>query len=117
MATILIVEDEPQITAFLTKGFRRAGYEIYTAQSGVQALSLATSNNFDLILLDLGLPDLDGLSVLSATRSQGVQTPIIVITARDSDNDRQQSLSLGASDYITKPFRFSELLRYVRAHL
>ncbi len=117
MATILIVEDEPQIVAFLSKGLRRAGYQIQVAADGAQALSLVTSGEFDLILLDLGLPGLDGKSVLSATRSQGIQTPVIVVTARAGDDEREQSLSLGANDYITKPFRFSDLLNCVRSYL
>lgn len=117
MPTILIVEDEPQIVAFLSKGLRRAGYQIEVAVDGIQALALVTSGEFDLILLDLGLPGLDGTSVLSAARSQGIQTPVIVVTARAGDDERERSLSLGANDYMAKPFRFGDLLNCVRSHL
>jgi DNA-binding response OmpR family regulator len=117
VATILIVEDEPQIVSFLSKGLRRAGYQIRIAEDGLKALSLATSETFDLILLDVGLPGLDGISVLVEARSQGIRTPVIVVTARSGDDDREQSLSLGANDYITKPFKFSELLTCVRSYV
>ncbi|ESA35688.1 response regulator with -like receiver domain protein and winged-helix dna-binding domain protein [Leptolyngbya sp. Heron Island J] len=117
MATILIVEDEPQIVAFLSKGLRRAGYQIQVAADGIQAMSLVASGEIDLVLLDLGLPVLDGTSVLSATRAQGIQIPVIVVTARAGDDEREKSLALGANDYISKPFRFSELLSCVRSYV
>ncbi|MGD1949925.1 MAG: response regulator transcription factor [Leptolyngbyaceae cyanobacterium] len=117
MATILIVEDEPRIVAFMTKGLKRAGYQIKAVGDGYEALSLTTSREFDLILLDLGLPSLDGKSVLSATRSQGIQTPVIVVTALSGDDEREQALSLGANDYITKPFSFRTLLNSIRNYI
>ena len=117
MATILIVEDEPRIVSFLSKGLRRAGYQIQVAQDGFQALPLATSGKFDLILLDLGLPGLDGQSVLSATRSHGIQTPIIVVTAQADAHECQKLLLLGANDYIAKPFRFNTLLNQVHSYV
>ena len=117
MATILIVEDEPRIVAFVAKGLKRAGYQTKAVGDGQEALFLATSEKFDLILLDLGLPGLDGASVLSATRSQGVQTPVIVVTALSGDDEREQALSLGANDYITKPFSFRTLLNSVQNYI
>ena len=117
MATILIVEDEPQIVSFMSKGLRRAGYQIQIAADGLQAMSIVTSGEIDLMLLDLGLPILDGISVLSAARAQGIQIPVIVVTARAGDDEREKSLAMGANDYITKPFRFSDLLNCVRSYI
>ena len=117
VATILIVEDEPRIVAFLAKGLKRAGYQTKSVSDGREALPLTTSGEFDLILLDLGLPGLDGTSVLSATRSQGIHTPVIVVTAVSGDEEREQALSLGANDYITKPFSFRTLLGSIRNYV
>ncbi|NET32942.1 MAG: response regulator transcription factor [Cyanothece sp. SIO1E1] len=117
MATILIAEDELNIAAFVNKGLQRAGYHTQIATDGQTALAMALSEPFDLVLLDLGLPVIDGWSVLAKIRTQSNQPPIIIVTALDGIEERHQSLSLGAADYITKPFRFSQLLASVRRHL
>ena len=117
MAAILIVEDEPKIVAFMTKGLKKAGYQIQASLNGAQALPLALSGDFDLILLDLGLPGLSGRDVLREIRAQEVQTPVIVITALDDDKEREQALSLGANEFTIKPFRFSNLLTAVRSYI
>ncbi|MFG6095081.1 response regulator [Leptothoe sp. ISB3NOV94-8A] len=117
MATILIVEDSPRIAAFVSKGLKRAGYQTQIASNGNQALPLALSGKFDLILLDLGLPGMDGREVLKEIRTQAMQIPVIVVTALDNDEVREDVLSLGAQAFIVKPFRFNSLLTCVRSHL
>jgi DNA-binding response OmpR family regulator len=112
---ILIVEDEARIASFVEKGLRANGFTTSVVASGADALSWAAS--FDLVVLDIGLPDLDGFTVLRAMRDQGVATPVIILTARDSVHDTVAGLSGGADDYMTKPFRFEELLARVRLRL
>lgn len=114
---ILIVEDEFRIAAFLQKGLRKNGFTTAVAEDGDQAISMTQESNFDLLLLDLGLPGKDGWTVLRQLRDQGNQLPIIIVTARNSERDRTTSLVAGANDYLTKPFRFAELLARVRAQL
>jgi two-component system, OmpR family, response regulator QseB len=110
MPQILIAEDEPRISAFIEKGLRAQGFTTTIGSHVTEVLNLAQGNEFDLILLDLGLPGGDGLEVLEALRGQGIQTPIIILTARDDLNDKLAGLGGGADDYMTKPFRFEELL-------
>lgn len=117
MATILIAEDEPRIAAFVEKGLRAAGHSSIIAQTGPQALDHAGSGTFDLMILDIGLPGMDGFSVLEAVRGQGSQLPVIILTARDSVTDTVAGLEGGADDYMAKPFRFEELLARVRIRL
>ena len=117
MATILIVEDESRIASFVSKGLKKAGYQTQITSDGNQALPLAISGNFDLILLDLGLPGIDGREVLKEIRAQAVQPPVIVVTAFSHDEIRDEVLSLGAQEFIAKPFRFSSLLACVRSHI
>ncbi|EKU99692.1 response regulator with CheY-like receiver domain and winged-helix DNA-binding domain [Leptolyngbya sp. PCC 7375] len=117
MATILIVEDDSRIAAFVSKGLEKAGYQTQVASDGNQVLPLALSGKFDLILLDLGLSGMDGREVLKEIRTQAVQIPVIVVTALDNDEVREDVLSLGAQAFIAKPFRFNSLLTCVRAHL
>ncbi len=112
---ILIVEDEERIASFVEKGLRANGFTTSVVSSGADALSWAAS--FDLVVLDLGLPDVDGFSVLRSMRSEGIATPVIILTARDSVHDTVAGLSGGADDYMTKPFRFEELLARVRLRL
>ncbi len=114
---ILIVEDEFRIAAFLQKGLRKNGFATAIAEDGDQALLMTQSGDFDLLLLDLGLPGKDGWTVLKELRDQGKQFPIIIVTARNDERDRAAGLAAGANDYVTKPFRFQELLTRVRAHL
>ncbi|ESA35699.1 hypothetical protein N836_10560 [Leptolyngbya sp. Heron Island J] len=117
MATILIVEDDSRIASFVSKGLKKAGYQTQIVLDGEQALPLALSGKFDLILLDLGLSGMDGREVLKEIRAQAVQIPVIVVTALDNDEVREDVLSLGAQAFIAKPFRFNSLLTCVRSHL
>jgi DNA-binding response OmpR family regulator len=117
MNRILIAEDEPRIAAFLEKGLRAKGYTTTVATNGVEVLSMALDDNFDLLLLDLGLPEKDGLAVLEELRGQGITVPIIILTARDDIQDKIAGLEGGADDYMTKPFRFEELLARIRLRM
>ncbi len=117
MARILIVEDEPRISSFMAKGLTADGFATTVAADGVSGLDLALSGEFDLMVLDIGLPRLDGYAVLDGLRSQGSNLPVIVLTARDSVTDTVQALEGGADDYMAKPFRFAELLARVRLRL
>jgi two-component system, OmpR family, response regulator QseB len=117
MTQILIAEDEPRIASFIDKGLRAQGFTITLAVNAGEALNLVQTNEFDLMILDLGLPGGDGLAVLESLRGQGVQTPVIILTARDDINDKLAGLSGGADDYMTKPFRFEELLARIRLRM
>ncbi len=117
MAAILIAEDEPRIAAFVEKGLRAAGYPTTVAGDGRTALEHASSGEFDLMVLDIGLPVLNGFAVLEALRGQGSTLPVIILTARDSVTDTVAGLEGGADDYMGKPFRFEELLARVRIRL
>jgi DNA-binding response OmpR family regulator len=114
---ILIAEDEPRIAAFLEKGLRASGFTTAVAKDGYEASSMAQSGEFDLLILDIGLPGKDGWMVLEELRGQGEQLPIIILSARDEVSDKVAGLEGGADDYVTKPFRFEELLARVRARL
>ncbi|MGF1541043.1 MAG: response regulator transcription factor [Pleurocapsa sp.] len=117
MNRILIAEDEPRIASFLEKGLRAKGYTTTIATSGTEVLSMVLDDNFDLLLLDLGLPKKDGLAVLEELRGQGATVPIIILTARDDLQDKLAGLEGGADDYMTKPFRFEELLARIRLRM
>ena len=117
MTQILIVEDEPRIAAFVEKGLKAQGYSTVIATNSADAEAIALDGNVDLMILDLGLPDKDGLSVLEDLRGQGFAAPIIILTARDDINDKVSGFESGADDYMTKPFRFEELLVRVKARL
>lgn len=117
MSQILIAEDEERIASFVAKGLRAAGYTSVHVVTGQEAIDLATSGEFDLLILDLGLPDMDGFEVLSTIRSLGVTAPVIILTARNSVTDTVAGLEGGADDYMAKPFRFEELLARVRLRL
>jgi two-component system, OmpR family, copper resistance phosphate regulon response regulator CusR len=117
MTRILIAEDEPHIVRFLVKGLQAQGYATTAAEDGDEALVLARSGAFDLMLLDLGLPRQDGLRVLEQMRRAQVRLPVIVVTARGSSADIVAGLDSGADDYLSKPFRLAELLARVRARL
>jgi DNA-binding response OmpR family regulator len=114
---ILIAEDERHIASFLDKGLTANGFSTSVASDGVTAAAIARDSDFDLVILDLGLPGRDGLDVLSELRRRGERLPVIVLTARDAVPDRVAGLELGADDYVTKPFSFEELLARVRARL
>jgi DNA-binding response OmpR family regulator len=117
MTRILIAEDEERIVSFLEKGLRSSGYTTVAVGSGPDALALARDDSFDLLLLDLGLPGMDGQAVLEAMRSRGEHMPVIILTAREGVDDTVAGLEGGANDYMTKPFRFEELLARVRLRL
>jgi two-component system, OmpR family, copper resistance phosphate regulon response regulator CusR len=114
---ILIVEDEPKIIAFLRKGFAENGFVVDVANQGDDGLHLARTVAYDLVILDVMLPKLDGWTILTALRQEGKLTPVLYLTARDSVDDRVKGLELGADDYLVKPFAFSELLARVRSIL
>lgn len=117
MSQILIIEDEPRIAAFVAKGLKAAGYTAHVESSGRIGAQLATTESFDLIILDVGLPDIDGFEVLNRLRGQGVSVPVIMLTARSSVTDTVAGLEGGADDYMAKPFSFEELLARVRLRL
>ena len=117
MARILIVEDEARISAFVAKGLDADGYTTTVVGDGVSGLDLALSGDFDLAVLDINLPGLDGFTVLEQMRASGSTMPVIVLTARDSVTDTVSALEGGADDYMAKPFRFAELLARVRLRL
>lgn len=117
MSTVLIVEDEARIASFLTKGLKAAGFTPRVVTRGGQAVEAVLMGGIDLVLLDVGLPDIDGFEVLEQIRGQGVGMPVIMLTARSSVADRVAGLEGGADDYVPKPFSFEELLARVRLRL
>jgi DNA-binding response OmpR family regulator len=114
---LLVVEDEARIAAFLVKGLEGQGYSVDCVATGTEALARSRDPDLDLLILDLGLADIDGLDVLRQLRDEGHRLPVIILTARGEVEDRVEGLNLGADDYITKPFAFDELLARIRARL
>jgi two-component system copper resistance phosphate regulon response regulator CusR len=114
---ILLVEDEPKTRAYLSQGLGENGFEVATAHSGEVGLCAIRSSQYDLIVLDVMLPERDGWSLLREIRAGGNNTPVLFLTARDSVQDRVKGLELGADDYLIKPFAFSELLARIRSVL
>ncbi len=117
MSHILVVEDDPRISSFIIKGLKSAGYSASLQEDGRLAHAMAKTGGYDLIILDIGLPGMDGFTLMQQLRCEGVRTPIIMLTARDSVNDTVQGLESGANDYMTKPFQFAELLARIRLRL
>ncbi|CAN5569882.1 response regulator transcription factor [soil metagenome] len=117
MKRILIAEDEPRIASFLEKGLKTNGFTTSVATDGHDALFMSRSGEFDLVVLDLGLPGKDGLDVLRDLRAKDTSLPVIILTARDGVRDTVTGLEGGADDYVTKPFSFDELLARVRVRL
>jgi two-component system, OmpR family, copper resistance phosphate regulon response regulator CusR len=117
MTRILIAEDESRISAFVARGLEAAGYQTSVVEDGADALDAALAGDIDLMLLDVGLPTMDGFEVLRHLRGQGSSLPVIMLTARSSTRDTVDGLDAGANDYMSKPFKFDELLARVRSRL
>lgn len=117
MSHILLAEDSPRIASFVTKGLRANGYSVTHTGDGIEALHLAQSGDFDLLILDIGLPGKDGFEVLNTLRGTGSRLPVLILTARDSVQDTVMGLDGGADDYMAKPFSFDELLARVRRRI
>jgi len=114
---ILAVEDEPGIAQFVRQGLSEAGYAVDVARDGEEGLDYALAAEYDAIVLDVLLPRMDGLSLLRELRDRSIKTPVLLLTARDTVDDRVQGLDAGADDYLVKPFAFPELLARIRALL
>ncbi len=112
---LLIIEDDDKIRSFLSSGFREAGFVVDEAEEGYKGLDLALINSYDAAIVDLMLPNLDGLSIIERMRSDGKKTPVIILSAKGSVTDRIAGLQKGGDDYMVKPFSFSELLARVHA--
>lgn len=117
MSRILIAEDEQRLTDFLEKGLRSHGFVTVSVGDGPSAVALARDEDFDLLILDLGLPGLDGTEVVRTLRAQGRRLPILILSARDDVRDKVAGLNLGADDYVAKPVQFEELLARVHVQL
>jgi heavy metal response regulator len=114
---ILVVEDEQAIAAFIVQGLTEAGYAVDLAADGAECLHWASIAEYDVIILDIMLPDSDGLTICAELRQRGLRTPVLMVTARDTVDDRVAGLDSGADDYLIKPFAFAELLARIRALL
>jgi DNA-binding response OmpR family regulator len=112
---ILVIEDEKKIAKAIEKGLKDEGYDVEITHMGEEGYFLATTQSFDLILLDLMLPGRDGIEILKSLRDQDIGTPVLILTARDAVEDRVLGLDTGADDYLVKPFAFPELLARIRA--
>jgi DNA-binding response OmpR family regulator len=117
VSRILIVEDESRLASFLERGLRSNGYAPKVVEDGQSALLHADDRDFDLMILDLGLPDVDGMDVLRRIRSRGDKLPVIILSARDDSEDMVEGLDAGSDDYMTKPFSLDELLARIRVRL
>lgn len=111
---LLLVEDEHDIQTFLEQALTEAGYQVDLAPNGKTAESLAQANSHDILIVDLGLPDQDGISLITGLRETGVRAPVLILSARRSVDDRVRGLELGGDDYLTKPFALAELLARLR---
>lgn len=114
---LLVIEDEPTLSRLLSYNLTQEGYEVTVEEDGTAGYELASKHNYDLILLDVMLPGMNGFAVLERLRRQGVRTPVIILTAKNAEEEVVQGLKMGADDYITKPFGVSELLARVSAVL
>ena len=114
---ILVIEDEAKIAQFMKRGLKEEGYAVDVAKDGEEGYAFATIEDYDVVILDIMLPGMDGLALLRKLRKKKPHLPVIMVTARSSVDDRVKGLDLGADDYITKPFAFEELLARIRAQL
>lgn len=112
---VLLVEDDPKITSFIVKGFKQAGFAVDSAIDGKSGLHLALANAYDAAIVDIMIPELNGLALIQEIRRQKIYTPVIILSAKRSVDDRIQGLQKGGDDYLVKPFAFSELLARVQA--
>jgi two-component system OmpR family response regulator len=112
---ILVIEDDKKISSFVCKGFREAGFAVDAAYDGVDGLHLALSEPYDAAVVDIMLPGLDGLSLIERLRERSIRTPVLILSAKRSVDDRVKGLQTGGDDYMTKPFSFSELLARIQA--
>lgn len=117
MQKILVIEDEIKTQCFIQRGLLESGHSVECASDGHSGLQLAIVGRFDLIIMDVMLPKMDGWEILKSLRSRSIKTPVIFLTAKDSVEDKVKGLDLGANDYLVKPFAFSELLARIRVHL
>lgn len=114
---VLIIEDEVKVASFISEGLQEEGYKVAVAYDGKTGMDLIKEASFDIILLDLMIPEIDGLEVLRNARAWGIDTPVLIITAKSSKEDVVKGLDTGSDDYLTKPFSFEELLARIRALL
>lgn len=114
---VLVVEDEPRLGEQIIETLEQAGWVPELSEDGIDALYRATSEEWDMIVLDLGLPKLDGITVLKGIRDENINTPVIILSARDTLSQRVEGLNAGADDYLTKPFEMVELIARIRAQL
>lgn len=112
---ILLVEDDPTIAGFVEKGLRETGFAVEVASDGREGLQLALTGPFDVAIIDVMLPGMDGLALIDTVRTRGVKTPVLILSAKRSVDDRVRGLQAGGDDYLTKPFAFAELLARVQA--
>jgi len=112
---LLVVEDDKKIASFVSRGLKEAGYVVDIAERGDDAFQLALHNHYDVAIVDLMLPGLDGLSLIERLRAQKIKMPVIILSAKRSVDDRVKGLQVGGDDYLTKPFAFSELLARIQA--
>ena len=117
MCHILVAEDEYRLARLMEKGLRKYGFRPEIAADGEKALAMVRSGNFDLMLLDLGLPLKDGWTVLKEIRSQGLQIPVVIVTASENIRNKQTAIQAGANDYVKKPFRFDDLCQRIDRQL
>jgi two-component system, OmpR family, response regulator len=112
---LLVVEDDKKIASFLQKGLQEAGFSVDLSHNGIDGLSLALTEPYEAAVIDIMLPDLDGLSLIERMRSRGIETPVLILSARQSVDDRIEGLQRGGDDYMVKPFSFNELLARIQA--